>query len=476
MKNAIWHTEKKMNYEQAMAFLEDTKKYGSRMGLTGIKNLMRELGNVQEQIPIVHIAGTNGKGSVGAMLSSVLAEAGYQVGRFDTPDVFSYEEEFLMNGKPIEKHRLAQIFTRAAEACAKMTASGMPHPTRFEVETAAAFLWFYEEKCDLALVEVGMGGETDATNLVSKPLVSILTPISMDHMKFLGNTLAEIAKVKSGVIKPGCPVVSMIQRPEAMNVIVKKCEQLHAPLIQADASMAQHIICSEGKVSFVWDVGSEVCNAKEEMHTEENTLLEDGESKIYNGEQRLIKISLGLRGHFQIENAICVLRVLELLQQKYPKISEKAIQDGLEKVRWPGRFEQILSGPDVFLDGAHNEDAVRKLRTALDDSFPGKRIIYIMGVLADKEYDKMIRIMFQEGDKVFTVTPPNLRALPAEELAYQLKRQNIDAIYCEKPEDAVLYALDEANAEDIILAFGSLYYLNGVRKAFLKEFRITGNT
>lgn len=458
-----------MNYEQAMAFLEDTKKYGSRMGLTGIKNLMRELGNVQEQIPIVHIAGTNGKGSVGAMLSSVLAEAGYQAGRFDTPDVFFYEEEFLMNGKPIEKDRLAQIFTRVAEACAKMTASGMLHPTRFEVETAAAFLWFYEEKCDLALVEAGMGGETDATNLVSKPLVSILTPISMDHMKFLGNTLEEIAKVKSGVIKPGCPVVSMIQRPEAMNVIVKKCERLHAPLILADASMAQHIICSEGKVSFVWDAGSEVCNTKEEMHTEENTLLEDGESKIYNGEQRLIKISLGLRGQFQIENAVCALKVLELLGKKYPKLTVQAIQDGLEKVRWPGRFERICSDPDVYLDGAHNEDAAGKLRATLDTVFPDKRIIYIMGVLADKEYEKMIQIMFRERDKVFTLTPPNPRALPAKELAEQLKKQNIEAIYCEKAEDAVSYALDEADAEDVILAFGSLYYLNGVRKAFLKN-------
>lgn len=434
-----------MNYKQAMSFLEDTKKYGSQMGLESIRNLMQEIGNVQDQIPIVHIAGTNGKGSVGAMLSAVLTEAGYRVGRFDTPDVFSYEEEFLMNGKPIEKDRLAQLFTKVEKACKKMTESGLPHPTRFEVETAAAFLWFYEEKCDLAFVEVGMGGETDATNLISKPLVSVLTSVSMDHMKFLGNTLAEIAEVKAGIIKQGCPVVCMKQSDEAMEVILKKCERQQAFLVRTDASMAKDIVCKEGKFSFNWDISA--CN--------------------YNPEQKNIRISIGLRGGFQLENSVCVLKVLELLKEKYPKITGEKIQKGLENVRWPGRFEQILSKPDVFLDGAHNEDAVRKLRETLNTAFPGRRIIYIMGVLADKEYDKMIRIMFRKGDRVFTVTPPNPRAFSAEELADQLKRQNIDAIYCEKPEDAVLYALDEADAGDMILAFGSLYYLNGIRNAFL---------
>ena len=184
-----------MNYNEAMAFLDETKKYGSQLGLSSIRNLMQELGNVQDQVPVVHIGGTNGKGSVGAMLSSVLTEAGYRVGHFDTPDVFSYEEEFLMNGIPIEKERLARLFTEVSVACEKLTAKGLPHPTRFEVETAAAFLWFYEEKCDLALVEVGMGGETDATNLIIRPLVSLLTSVSMDHMQFLGNTLQEIAAV-----------------------------------------------------------------------------------------------------------------------------------------------------------------------------------------------------------------------------------------------------------------------------------------
>ncbi|MCD8324472.1 MAG: bifunctional folylpolyglutamate synthase/dihydrofolate synthase [Clostridiales bacterium] len=420
-----------MNYEEAMSFLDETKKYGIQPGLTGIRALMRELGDVQERIPIVHIAGTNGKGSVGAMLSSVLVESGYRTGRFDTPDVFSYEEEFLMNGKPIEKVRLAEIFTEVAATCQRLVQGGLPHPTRFEVETAAAFLWFYEENCDIALVEVGMGGAEDATNLIQKSLVSVLTSISRDHTKFLGNTLTEIAGAKAGIIKEGCPVVAMEQKPEAMAVIRKKCEESRASLVLA------------GKT-----------------------------------DDRLMNISLGLAGEFQAENAACVLQVLEVLKKDYPKICRETVREGLKKVRWPGRFEQIYAFPDVYLDGAHNEDAVLKLHASVNRSFPNRRIIYIMGVLADKEYDRMIHIMFREGDRVYTVTPPNPRALSATELAKQLQKEKIDAIPCENPRDAVSYALEAADAQDVILAFGSLYYLSGVRTAFrelLGEYEIHGS-
>ncbi|MCD8230817.1 MAG: bifunctional folylpolyglutamate synthase/dihydrofolate synthase [Clostridiales bacterium] len=433
----------KMTYEEAMSFLEDTKKYGIQPGLGSIKALMRELGDVQERVPIVHIAGTNGKGSVGAMLSSVLSEAGYLVGRFATPDVFSYEEEFLMNGKPIEKERLAGIFTKVADKCKELVRKGRPHPTRFEVETAAAFLWFQEENCDIALVEVGMGGATDATNLIRKPLVSVLTSISRDHTKFLGDTLAGIASAKAGIIKEGCRVVSVRQEPKVMAVIRETCEKRRAPLEVADVEMTDEPVCRDGAISFSWDA----------------SVFADCAAAPFD-------ITLGLRGDFQLQNAVCALKVLEVLKKKYPRITPSVVSVGMQNVRWPGRFEQILSSPDVFLDGAHNEDAVSKLRIALDHSFPKRKIIYIMGVLADKEYDRMIRLMFRAGDRVYTVTPPNSRALSAEELAAQLKRQKVDAISCENPRDAVSYALAEADARDVILAFGSLYYLNGVRTAF----------
>jgi len=431
--------EKTMNYIDAMDFLEETKKYGSQLGLTSIQNLMAELGNIQDEIPLVHIGGTNGKGSVGAMLSQVLTEAGYRVGRFCTPDVFVYEDEFQMNGINIEKGRLAQLFTRVKAACEKLVAQGMAHPTRFEVETAAAFLWFYEENCDMALLEVGMGGATDATNLIRKPLVSVLTSISMDHIRFLGNSLAEIATVKSGIIKPQVPVVTMQQKPEAMEVIKKKAEEMQAELIVADITQVQNITQEDGRYEFEWKV------------------------------PRCIPVTLSLCGAFQVENAVCVLNVLRILQKKYPKITETVIQQGLSHTIWHGRMEQIGTGPDFYLDGAHNEDAVRKLRKTLDEGFSNRRIVYIMGVLADKDYEKMITMMYQPGDRVYTVTPQNPRALDGKELEKQLFGQNIDAQYCENIQDAVLYALRDAQKEDMILAFGSLSYLRDVRNAYESE-------
>lgn len=462
-----------MNYEHAMMFLESTKKYGSQLGLSSIKNLMQELKDVQDRIPVVHLAGTNGKGSVGAMLSAVCAEAGYKVGRFNTPDVFSYEEEFLMNKTPISREVLAQLFGKVAKACKRLVQRGLPHPTRFEVETAAAFCWFFEEQCDLAIVEVGMGGETDATNLIRKPLVSVLTSISMDHMNFLGDTLEQIASVKSGIIKRGCPVVSMQQAPEAMAVIRKKCEDMRAVLAQSDTSMARDVISTADELSFLWDVSSfsmdAACSTVPSIPTDAARLDDDYAAEA---EEKQTRITLGVRGQYQIENAVCVLKVLEVLQDSYPRISRKAVLEGLKKVRWPGRFEQIHTAPDIYLDGAHNEDAVRKLKASVNAVFAGKRVLYIMGVLADKEYDRMIRIMFGEGDRVFTLTPPSSRALPAKELADILRKENIDAIPCENAKDAVSYALKEADADDVILVFGSLYYLNEVRQAFrdrLKE-------
>ena len=454
-----------MNYIEAMEFLEETKKYGSQLGLTSIRNLMAELGNVQDEIPLVHIGGTNGKGSVGAMLSQVLTESGYKVGRFCTPDVFTYEDEFQMNGINIEKDRLAQLFTKVKEACDKLTSQGKPHPTRFEVETAAAFLWFYEENCDMALLEVGMGGATDATNLIKKPLVSVLTSISMDHIRFLGNSLGEIARVKSGIIKPQVPVVTMEQKPEAFARIEKRAKEMQAELIVAKADQAQQITQKNGRYVFEWNVPDYVHKEKESVECTEKIML-DKQDNEFRKMQQEIHINLSLCGAFQVENAICVLNVLQILQKKYPKITKEIIQHGLAHTTWHGRMEQLGAEPDFYLDGAHNEDAVRKLRKTLDEGFSDCRIVYIMGVLADKDYEKMIQMMFRPGDHVYTVTPKNPRALDGKELEKQLLEQKIDARYCENVQDAVLYALRDAQAGDMILAFGSLSYLRNVREAY----------
>lgn len=429
----------------AMDFLERTKQYGSQLGLTSILHLMEELGNQQEDVPMVHIGGTNGKGSVGAMLSAALSEAGYRVGRFNTPDVFSYEEEFLMNGTAISPGRLAELFLHVKKACEALTAKGLPHPTRFEVETAAAFLWFAEENCDIALLEVGMGGETDATNLIRRPLVSVLTSISMDHMRFLGNSLEEIAAVKAGIIKPGCPVVSMSQKSAAMKVIRERCAALEAPCVCVGTKLS---VASEPFLRPA-ELPKEIVNTASEL------------SFVWKG----LRWQIGLKGSFQVENALCALQVLELLQERYPGLTRETIARGLEQVTWPGRFECISRQPLIYLDGAHNEDAVKKLHDTLEHSFAGKHIVYILGVLADKEYEKMIRIMFREGDRIYTVTPPNPRALHGKQLASMLQEQKLKALYCENAKDAVSYAVQAAGQDGMVLAFGSLYNLNQVRRA-----------
>ncbi len=447
-----------MNYEEAMSFLEDTKQYGSRPGLESIRALMRELGDVQEQVPVVHIGGTNGKGSVGAMLSSVLTEAGYRVGWFNTPDVFSYEEEFRMDGEPIAPERLAALFTEVRTACERLVAPSSAdstcgnavnpptHPTRFEVETAAAFLWFYEEKCDIALVEVGMGGALDATNLIHKPLVSVLTSIGMDHMNFLGDTLTGIAEEKVGIIKPGCPVVTTPQEPEVMEVIRTRCEELRAPLILADAARMAERVKGNDSLETKWD-SALAC--------------------------------LSLRGAFQAENAACALAVLQVLQGKAPgqsevpeadaagrcfNIPDAAIARGLANTRWPGRYECVAAEPAFILDGAHNASAAKRLREALDADFPGRTFRYIMGVLADKDCDAIARAMFHPGDRVCTVTPPDPRALSAEELADRLAAQGVDAHPCAGVQDALSCVRSESSEDDVIAAFGSLSYLKDMRE------------
>ena len=318
----------------------------------------------------------------------------------------------------------------------------------------------------MALLEVGMGGATDATNLIKKPLVSVLTSISMDHIRFLGNSLAEIATVKSGIIKPQVPVVTMQQKPEAMEVIKKKAEEMQAELIVADITQVQNITQKDGRYAFEWKAprrnSNEVCIAPDAVKN--NIQKEESEKDFL-----CIPVTLSLCGAFQVENAVCVINTLRILQKKYPKITETVIQQGLSHTIWHGRMEQIGTGPDFYLDGAHNEDAVRKLRKTLDESFSNRRIVYIMGVLADKDYEKMITMMYQPGNRVYTVTPQNPRALDGKELEKQLFGQNIDAQYCENIQDAVLYALRDAQKEDMILAFGSLSYLRDVRNAYESE-------
>lgn len=421
-----------MTYEDAAEFADSTKKYGSILGLESIRNLMQELGNVQEQLHIIHVAGTNGKGSVCAFLSAALTEAGYRVGRYNSPAVFERREVFRIGETMISKEEYAAVFERVQTACEVLTKRGCPHPTVFEVETAAAFLWFYEKKCDLVLLETGMGGETDATNLITHPVCSVLTSIGMDHMQYLGNTIEEIAKVKAGIIKKGCPVVALKQSDGVCEVIKNKAEECGSRCVLVE--VPQYM-----QEAPIW-----------------GTTLQD---------VRYGSVHTALGGIWQRENLSLALAVLKLLEESDYSITKEAVQSGIAKTIWHGRYEVLQTEPLFIIDGAHNPIAAKRLKQTIKKDFTNREIIYIIGVLADKEHEKMLRLLLPGAKAVFTVTPDSPRALDGESLAKEAQKYADNIWYVPDIGKAVKMAKETAKEYDVILAVGSLSYLKEVKKA-----------
>ena len=430
-----------MTYEEAAEFADSTKKYGSILGLESIRNLMQELGNVQEQLHIIHVAGTNGKGSVCAFLSAALTEAGYRVGRYNSPAVFERREVFRIGETMISKEEYAAVFERVQTACEVLTKRGCPHPTVFEVETAAAFLWFYEKKCDLVLLETGMGGETDATNLITHPVCSVLTSIGMDHMQYLGNTIEEIAKVKAGIIKKGCPVVALKQSDGVCEVIKNKAEECgsRCVLVEVPQYMQEKPIQKQ-------------CI----QYPVQGTTLQD----VHYG-----SVHTALGGIWQRENLSLALAVLKLLEESGYPITKEAVQSGIAKTIWHGRYEVLQTEPLFIIDGAHNPIAAKRLKETIEKDFTNREIIYIIGVLADKEHEKMLRLLLPGAKAVFTVTPDSPRALDGEILAKEARKYADNIWHVPDIGKAVKMTKETAKESDVILAVGSLSYLKEVKKA-----------
>ena len=417
-----------MTYEEARAFIDDTGRYGAVLGLGSVTELMKRLGNPQDDLRFVHIAGTNGKGSVLAYISTILKEAGYRVGRYISPTIFDYRERIQVNEEYISREGVARLAGRIQEACCRMTEEGFSHPTTFEVETAMAFLWFREMHCDVVVLECGMGGLTDATNVVKTTLVSVFSEIGLDHMGFLGNTIEEIAQVKAGIIKPGAAAVSAVQRPEARKVLENVCREKGAEFQELRKEELQEI-----KYGF------------------------ENQSFTYKGIKNL---KPGLLGSWQIDNAALAVEAVTALGSCGFTVTEEQIRKGLAETVWPGRFTVVDRHPLFIVDGAHNRDAADRLYETLDLYFSGKRKIFIAGVLADKEYDYVMSRLTPLAARVITVmTPDNPRALPAESLAEEVRRYNPNVEAAGDLCDAVRRARAYAGKEDLILAFGSLSYL-----------------
>lgn len=430
-----------MDDKQARAFLKEISAYGSVYGLESIRSLMARLGNVQEQLTVIHVAGTNGKGSICAMLASILQAAGYRTGVYASPAVFEPEEIMRVNGKYISKEVFTELVQKVQAACMDMQKEGLPHPTVFEVETAIAFCFFKKEDCDLVLLETGLGGAMDATNLISHPLCSVLSSISMDHMALLGQTLEEIAAAKAGIMKPGCPCVSSEQPPEVTVVLKKAAAEIGSQLRIADNSCIRSFSFDGEKSRFEADTGwidSCLCG------------------------------TLALSGACQKENLSCVLEVIRLLKEQNMRITREAVLEGLLHVRLPGRFEKISDKPDFYIDGAHNEGAARSLQETVIRCFAGRRVVYMIGVFADKEYEKLLQIMLPYAAQVFTVTPRHERALDGKKLEQTAKKMHSSVTFVPDIMQAAELAAKAAGRTGVVLAFGSFSYLGELKAGWKK--------
>ena len=414
---------KQMNYDEAMECINEVKKYGSVLGLQNMENLCRALGNPERNLNIIHLAGTNGKGSVGAFIDSILRTAGYSTCRYSSPAVFDYEEIWQYNGENITRDEIAHYIGLVKSAADEPVKNGNPHPTVFEIETAIAFLYCRDKKCDYAILETGMGGRLDAVNVIEKSRMSVITSISIDHTAFLGETLSEIAYEKAGIIKPNGVVVTAPQDKAAADVIETVCREKNARQITANHP-------------------------------------ENIRGRIFDyGEMRDIEISL--TGTFQPINASVAIEAAKELG-----IAEPEIRAGLKSAVWRGRFETICENPRVIIDGAHNAAAAKMLEQTIKTELNGQKPNFIIGVLADKDAEKIAEYTAYLADKIYAVTPDNPRALDKENLAEILRRYNENTETAEINE-AVKKCM--ADNERTTIAFGSLSYLKDVKKAVQNE-------
>lgn len=377
-----------MDFLEAQNYLEKVRSQkGIVLGLDTMRHLMVKLNNPQDKVKFIQVAGTNGKGSTAAYLTSILSEAGIKVGRYTSPAVFSSTEQYFACGSCISESEYAKGVTAVAEAAASLDGET---PTAFEQETALAFWYFAKKGCELAILEAGLGGDMDATNIVTTTVCSIITSISMDHCRILGNKISEIAAHKAGIIKPGAPVICIEQKEDAMEPIRAAAKAADTPLYEVHRDEVRQIF-SDKRESIVF------FREFENLH-------------------------LKMLGSCQPENAALAVQAASVLSRSYP-IEKKHIYEGIEKTRWGGRFELHSGSPDIILDGAHNPDGIRRLRESVNQMFGAVPICYVCGVLADKDYEKEIEILFGRASNVFTVTPPSPRAMKSTDLKAAIKER-----------------------------------------------------
>jgi len=428
-----------MNYKEAMEYITNTAKFGSNYGLQRTEKILEFLGDPHKKLKCIHIAGTNGKGSTTAMISKILIEEGYKVGMYTSPFLEEFEERIQVDGKNIPKEHLSEMVSEVAEAVDKVIALGYDHPTEFEIITCTMFLYFYIEKVDFAVVEVGLGGRLDSTNVIV-PMVSVITSISFDHMNILGDSLEQIALEKAGIIKEGVPVVLFPQEEESLRVVEKACDEKNSKLIKIAADSAQY---------------SETVGYRQRISLNTNEERYD--------------ILLSLLGKHQLLNCAVAVNTIEELRKQGVKIRKESIISALSKVEWHGRLEVMNSKPLVVIDGAHNIDGIKKLRASVERHFKYEKLILILGILADKQVEEMIETIAPLAERIIAVTPNSERAQIAEELKAVIDMHNVKCEAVEDYKEAYLRALNYCDNDDLLLISGSLYMIGDMRKIIRAE-------
>ncbi len=411
-----------MNYNEVLKYLEKASVKGSVLGLSRIEDLLELLGNPQDKLKIIHVSGTNGKGSFSAMLSAILYEAGYKVGSFSSPSLVTLNDSFRLNCKIVSDDYFAEVLSEVIEKAGSISDS----PTEFELLTAAAFQMFCKSNCDICIIECGLGGDTDSTNVIKKPVLSVITNAQLDHCGILGNTLSEIAAHKAGIIKQGCNVLYGGEQGEAYGIIKSYADKMKSKLYVTDKTEISGVRC---------DING--------------TKLSYGE---YDG------LQLSLVGTYQAENVANVITAVEILKKKGLEISKDSVYSGLANTEWQGRFEVIRKNPPVIFDGAHNPCGMEEAVKTIKSCFGNQKIAVLMGVMADKEYNLYADMLKDVTDIVFTVTPDNPRSLEANKLADYFNKKGICAVACEKFSDGLEKAVDYAENKNMpLVVMGSLY-------------------
>jgi dihydrofolate synthase/folylpolyglutamate synthase len=432
MKEAFM-TENRNPIERIHSF----ERFGSRLGLERIGALMTLLGNPQDRMKIIHVAGTNGKGSVCRYIYSVLRRHGCKTGLYTSPFVVSFFERIEFDGAYITENELSECTREVLARIDEMLAAGLESPTEFEVLTAVAFLYFSKKETEFLVLEVGLGGSGDSTNVVKLPTVCVITSISLDHTDRLGTTLPEIAREKAGIIKPGCPVIINVDDREAAKVIAGAAYERKAPLIDAGRIKARGLQKSPLGYSFSTNIFG----------------------KFYSD------IRISMPGMHQVGNAICALCTIELLREKALLTTDGGLlRAGMEEARQPGRFEVFSGTPTVVLDGAHNPAGAAAMADTARELFPGKRILLVAGVLRDKALQPMIEHFDRAADAYIATEPDNERRLSAAELCAEISKTGKPCAAIADPARAIEEAWRRRGDFDVIIVSGSLYLLGAVRK------------